>query len=58
MNRRTGVALAFGSGGARGHAHIGAIAVLKERGYEIASVAGPSMGAPVGGLHAAGGLGA
>lgn len=58
MNRRTGVALALGSGGARGHGHIGAIAVPEERGYEIASVAGSSMGALVGGLHAAGGLGA
>lgn len=52
------VALALGSGGARGYAHIGVIAVLEERGYEIVSVAGSSMGTLVGGPHAAGGLGA
>lgn len=50
------VALALGSGGARGYAHIGVIEVLEERGYEIVSVAGTSMGAVVGGLHAAGKL--
>lgn len=48
------MALALGSGGARGYAHIGAIQVLTERGYEIVSIAGSSMGALVGGLHAAG----
>jgi len=53
----TRVALALGAGGARGYAHIGVIQVLEERGYEIASVAGCSMGALVGGLHAAGRLG-
>lgn len=47
------VALALGSGGARGYAHIGAIQVLEERGFEIVGVAGSSMGALVGGLHAA-----
>jgi len=51
------VALVLGSGGARGYAHIGAIQVLTERGYEIVAVAGSSMGALVGGLHAAGRLG-
>jgi len=51
------VALALGSGGARGYAHIGVIEVLEERGYEIVSVAGSSMGAAVGGLYAAGVLG-
>jgi NTE family protein len=50
------VALALGSGGARGYAHIGAIEVLEERGYQIVTVAGSSMGALVGGLHAAGKL--
>jgi NTE family protein len=50
------VALALGSGGARGYAHIGVIDVLEERGFEIASVAGSSMGALVGGLNAAGKL--
>jgi NTE family protein len=57
VDRPTTVALALGSGGARGYAHIGAIQVLEERGYHIAGVAGTSMGALVGGLHAAGRLG-
>ncbi|SEH67592.1 NTE family protein [Mycolicibacterium rutilum] len=50
------VALALGSGGARGYAHIGVIEELQDRGYEIVGVAGSSMGALVGGLHAAGKL--
>src|SRR5215213_10216581 len=54
MSRR--VALALGSGGARGFAHIGAIEVLEERGFEISAVAGSSMGALVGGVMAAGRL--
>ena len=49
-------ALALGSGGARGYAHIGVIQVLEERGVEIVAVAGSSMGALVGALHAAGKL--
>jgi NTE family protein len=56
MKRRIRVALALGSGGARGYAHIGAIEVLEERGFEIVTVAGASMGALVGGLYAAGKL--
>ncbi len=50
------VTLALGSGGARGYAHIGVINVLEERGFEIAGVAGSSMGALVGGVWAAGKL--
>jgi NTE family protein len=50
------VALALGSGGARGYAHIGVINELRDRGYEVVGVAGSSMGALVGGLHAAGAL--
>lgn len=56
MERRTRAALALGSGGARGYAHIGAIQVLEERGIEIVCVAGASMGALVGGLYSAGKL--
>jgi NTE family protein len=48
------VALALGSGGARGYAHIGVIGELRARGYDIVGVAGSSMGALVGGLQAAG----
>lgn len=50
------IALALGSGGARGYAHIGVIHELQSRGHEIVGVSGSSMGALVGGLHAAGRL--
>lgn len=50
------VALVLSSGGARGYAHIGAIEALEERGYNIVSVAGTSMGALVGGMYASGKL--
>jgi NTE family protein len=50
------VALTLGSGGARGYAHIGVIHELRDRGYQIAGIAGSSMGALVGGLQAAGRL--
>ena len=56
MDGQTRAALALGGGGARGYAHIGAIEALNERGIEIVSVAGTSMGALVGGLYAAGKL--
>lgn len=48
------VALTLGSGGARGYAHIGAIEILVERGYEIIAISGCSMGALIGGVFAAG----
>ncbi len=51
------VSLVLGSGGARGLAHIGIIHVLEERGYEIRSIAGCSVGALIGGIYAAGRLG-
>ena len=50
------VALVLGSGGARGYAHIGVIEELEARGYEIACIAGCSMGAVIGGIYAAGKL--
>ncbi len=50
------VALVLGSGGARGYAHIGALQVLSERGYEVTTIAGSSMGAMVAGLHVTGKL--
>lgn len=50
------VALALGSGGARGYAHIGAIEEIQARGHEVVAIAGTSMGALVGGLAAAGQL--
>lgn len=54
MGRR--VALALGAGGARGYAHVGAVQVIRERGHEIVTIAGTSMGALVGGVTAAGRL--
>ncbi|MFS0826595.1 patatin-like phospholipase family protein [Pseudomonas phoenicis] len=53
---RKRVALVLGSGGARGYAHIGVIEEIERRGYEIACVAGCSMGAVIGGIYAAGKL--
>src|SRR5690554_3181800 len=52
------VALVLGSGGARGYAHIGVIEELEARGYRVVAIAGCSMGALVGGIYAAGQLGA
>jgi NTE family protein len=56
MSQPRRVALALGSGGARGFAHIGVVQVLEERGFEVVAVAGSSMGALVGGVMAAGRL--
>lgn len=53
-SRAPRIALALGSGGARGYAHLGAIRELRDRGCEIVTIAGTSMGALVGGLAAAG----
>lgn len=50
------VSLVLGSGGARGHAHIGVIRAIEERGYDIRNIAGCSMGALIGGVYAAGAL--
>lgn len=50
------VALVLGSGAARGLAHIGVIEWLEHNGYAIRSITGSSMGALVGGIHAAGRL--
>ncbi len=50
------ISLVLGSGGARGLTHIGVIHVLEERGYEISSVSGCSVGALIGGIYAAGKL--
>jgi len=46
------VALALGSGGARGLAHIGAIEELESRSFQITSVSGTSMGSVISGLYA------
>ncbi len=48
--------LALGSGGARGWAHIGVIRALMEADIPIHAIAGASIGAFVGAIHAAGEL--
>ncbi|NNJ64202.1 MAG: serine protease [Xanthomonadales bacterium] len=46
----------LGSGGARGHAHIGVIRAIDERNLAIRNIAGCSMGALIGGIYASGEL--
>jgi NTE family protein len=55
-NENLSVSLVLGSGGARGHAHIGVIRALEEYGLRIHNIAGCSMGALIGGMYAAGKL--
>ena len=50
------IALVLSSGAARGVAHIAVIEELLKAGHNITSIAGSSMGAVVGGMHAAGTL--
>lgn len=50
------VALVLGAGGARGLAHIGAIEAIEARHLRVVAIAGTSIGALVGGIHAAGRL--
>jgi len=50
------VSLVLGSGGARGLTHIGVIEWLTDNNYDIRSIAGSSIGALIGGIHAAGRL--
>jgi len=52
------VSLVLGTGGARGLAHIGVIRWLEEHDYRIRHIAGASIGAVIGGIHAAGKLNA
>jgi len=51
---RTKLGLALGAGGAKGYAHIGALAVLEEAGFTVDYVAGSSIGAIVGAWHGLG----
>lgn len=50
------VALALGAGGAKGLAPIGVIEEIEAQGFEIVAIAGSSMGALIGGIHAMGKL--
>jgi NTE family protein len=57
MNKKAeSISLVLGSGGARGHAHIGVIRALEERKLGIRSISGTSMGSVIGGIYAAGEL--
>lgn len=48
------ISLALGGGGIKGFTHIGIIRQLEKEGYEIAGIAGTSVGGIVGALYAAG----
>lgn len=56
MSHPRKISLVLGSGGARGLAHIGVIRVLERKGWQIGAISGSSMGALIGGFHAAGKL--
>ncbi|MFZ2163311.1 MAG: patatin-like phospholipase family protein [Sideroxyarcus sp.] len=53
---RPKIGLALGSGSARGLAHLGVIRAIEEAGIEVDIIAGTSMGALIGAIHAAGKL--
>lgn len=55
-NVRHAIGLALGAGAARGWAHIGVIERLEENGIHAACIAGSSIGALAGGMHAVGRL--
>lgn len=48
------IALALGGGGARGIAHLGVVAALQSRGFEVGAMAGTSIGGLIGALLACG----
>jgi NTE family protein len=54
--RRPSIGLVLGGGAARGFAHIGVIRALTAKGYAPDIITGTSIGAVVGGCHAAGKL--
>lgn len=54
MPSRPKIGLALGGGGARGAAHVPVIRALEAEGIKFDYIAGTSIGAVVGGLHAAG----
>ena len=55
-NHRLKIGLALGSGSARGLAHLGVIRAIEDAGIEVDFIAGTSMGALIGAIHAAGKL--
>jgi NTE family protein len=54
VNHRPRIGLALGSGSARGLAHVGVIRACADAGVQIDCIAGTSMGALIGAVHAAG----
>jgi len=54
--QRPKIGLALGSGSARGLAHVGVIRAIEEAGFTLDYIAGTSMGALIGAVHAAGKL--
>ena len=56
IDEKPTVALALGAGGAKGLAHIGVIEEIEAQGLRIVAIAGSSMGALIGGIHANGKL--
>ncbi|MFZ2629330.1 MAG: patatin-like phospholipase family protein [Rugosibacter sp.] len=54
--KRRPTGLALGSGSARGLAHVGVIRAIADAGIQIDCIAGTSMGALIGAVHAAGKL--
>ncbi len=56
-SRRPRIGLALGSGSARGLAHLGVIRAIEDAGIRVDCIAGTSVGALVGAIHAAGKLG-
>jgi NTE family protein len=56
LGHRPGIGLALGSGSARGLAHLGVIRAIEDAGIEVGFIAGSSMGALIGAIHAAGKL--
>jgi len=55
-DRRPKIGLALGSGSARGLAHLGVIRAIEDAGIGVDLIAGTSMGALIGAIHAAGKL--
>src|SRR5512138_1067610 len=53
---RPKIGLALGSGSARGLAHLGVIRAIEDAGIKVDFIAGTSMGALIGAIHAAGKL--
>ncbi len=56
VKRRPTIGLALGSGSARGLAHVGVIRAIQDAGIAVDFIAGTSMGALIGAVHAAGKL--